>query len=52
MMRRAWIVWTVLGFAAGLWVGIGLAQPKPRMWADVLLQVTTGDIPRDRKSVV
>jgi quercetin dioxygenase-like cupin family protein len=42
---RSWIVRFVslgLVFAAGL----ALGQSKPRMWADVLLDVTTEEMPR------
>jgi quercetin dioxygenase-like cupin family protein len=42
---QSWFVRVValaIAFAAGLAVG----QPKPRMWADVLVDVTTEDLPR------
>ena len=43
-MRRAIpvLLAALLAFAAGLAVG----QAKPRMWADVVLEVTTDQIPR------
>lgn len=36
----------LLAFAAGLAVGHAAGQGKPRMWADVVLDVTTDQIPR------
>lgn len=46
-MTRRWLLpWTLLVFAGGLAAGSAAGQAKPRMWADVLLQLTTSDIPR------
>jgi len=36
----------LLAFAAGLAVGRAAGQGKPRMWADVVLDVTSDQIPR------
>ncbi|HET8576169.1 MAG TPA: cupin domain-containing protein [Methylomirabilota bacterium] len=39
------IAWTLLVFAAGLWSGQTLAQPRARMWTKVLLRTVAEDIP-------
>ena len=36
----------LLTFALGMVVGQARSQPKPRMWADVVLDVVTEEIPR------
>ncbi|MBI4011745.1 MAG: cupin domain-containing protein [Candidatus Rokubacteria bacterium] len=36
----------LLAFAAGLGAGRATGQGKPRMWADVALEITTDEIPR------
>ncbi len=46
MRLRGWIAWTLLVFGAGCWAGSALGQPKPRMWADTLLQITAGGVPK------
>jgi quercetin dioxygenase-like cupin family protein len=45
-MRRRLIAWTVIVFGAGLWSGQTLAQPRARMWTNVLLRAVTEDLPR------
>lgn len=47
MRSRLIVVLAVLvAFAAGLVVGRARGQAKPRMWADVVLELTTDEIPR------
>ncbi len=50
MTGRPLIAWTLLVFAVGVGTGLGTAsarsQARPRMWADLLLQLTTDQIPR------
>ncbi len=36
----------LLAFTAGLAAGRAASQPRPRMWADVVLDVATDEIPR------
>ncbi len=47
---RRWplVAWTIAVFAAGIGLGAATAAPagRPRMWADLLLQKTTAEIPR------
>jgi quercetin dioxygenase-like cupin family protein len=46
-MKRAVVALSVLAaFAAGMLVEHVRAQPKPRMWADILLDLSTDEIPK------
>lgn len=50
MRRRVLIgLGALLAFAGGLAVGRASGQGKPRMWADVLLDLSTDEIPRKRR---
>jgi hypothetical protein len=40
------IAWTLVVFGAGLWAGGAVGQPRPKMWATVLLDTVADDIPR------
>jgi hypothetical protein len=47
MRRRILIgLGVLLAFAGGLVVGRASGQAKPRMWADVLLDLSTDEVPR------
>ena len=45
MSRRALIAWTLVVFGAGLWAGGTAGQPRPRMWASVLLSTVADGLP-------
>lgn len=46
-MKRVLAVLSILlAFAAGLAVERGRGQTKPRMWGDVLLDLSTDELPR------
>ncbi len=46
MKRAAVVLCIILAFAAGVIVERARAQSKPRMWADVLLDLSTEEIPK------
>ena len=45
-MTHRLIAWTLIVFGAGLWGGNTLAQPRGRMWTNILLRSVADDIPR------
>lgn len=45
-MKRATVLLILLAFGAGMALERARAQPRPRMWADVLLDLSTDEIPR------
>jgi quercetin dioxygenase-like cupin family protein len=46
MRTRVAVLGILLAFAGGVAVGQARGQAKPRMWADVVLDVVTDEIPR------
>jgi len=45
-MRYSVWLWILVAFIGGMAVGPARSQPEPRMWAEVLLSVSTDEIPK------
>ncbi len=45
-MRYGVWLWILLAFIGGMAVERARSQPKPRMWAEVILSVSTDEIPK------